>query len=277
VTNQAGILVPRYLNDQGVAQVVAPLPTTTGTMWAALYDFALILYPFITGNSGMKQGMTPSQWISLGAILSQIHTTPISSELAQLMQGETFVPTGAATVREVEEHIAGRSLADPAAQDLAGIWQERRDTIQALVARAEDLGRQLSQQGLPLVICHADIHTNNVLLDAGGQVWIVDWDETVLAPVERDLMFAVGGGIDRSLVGQHEEDLFLQGYGTSSFDTLALAYYRYAWAVSDIGAYAAQVLFRPDLGTVTKRAAVASFLRLFEPDSIVALALGSDE
>jgi spectinomycin phosphotransferase len=30
VTNEAGLLVPRYLRDQGIANVVAPLPTLTG-------------------------------------------------------------------------------------------------------------------------------------------------------------------------------------------------------------------------------------------------------
>ena len=39
-------------------------------------------------------------------------------------------------------------------------------------------------------------------------------------------------------------------------DPLALTQYRYAWAVSDIGAFGAQVFLRPDLGPVSRRAAV---------------------
>ena len=47
-------------------------------------------------------------------------------------------------------------------------------------ADAEGLGRPLAQRAPALVLCHADVHTGNVLLDAGGQLWIVDWDETLL-------------------------------------------------------------------------------------------------
>jgi Ser/Thr protein kinase RdoA (MazF antagonist) len=43
------------------------------------------------------------------------------------------------------------------------------------------------------VLCHADLHTWNVLVDSVGDLWIADWDEAVLAPRERDLMFVVGG------------------------------------------------------------------------------------
>jgi spectinomycin phosphotransferase len=46
------------------------------------------------------------------------------------------------------------------------------------------------------VLCHADLHTWNVLVDGDGRLWLVDWDEAILAPRERDLMFLVGGIVD---------------------------------------------------------------------------------
>ena len=145
VTNAPSLLVPRYLHDHGVAQVIAPLPTTTGALWTQVEGYALILYPFIAGTTGMAHGMAPPQWIAYGAILRQIHTTVVAPALAHLMRRETFVPAGAATVRAVEAHISGRTLADPAAQDLATLWHERWDTVHTLVARAEELGRQLAR------------------------------------------------------------------------------------------------------------------------------------
>ncbi len=125
------------------------------------------------------------------------------------------------------------------------------------------------------MLCHADLHTWNVVIDTEHRLWIVDWDEAVLAPKERDLMFVVGG-ISRSLIGPREEELFFRGYGEAVIDPLALSYYRYAWAVQDIGGYAQQVLSRPDLGAVTKRAAVEICMTLFEPGEIVELAYESD-
>lgn len=276
VASAAGLLVPRFLHDHGIARVVAPLPTASGALWTEAGGYALILYPFVAGATGMERGMAEQQWIDYGALLRQVHATALAPDLAPVMPRDDFTPAWAGMVRRLDAHIGARTFAKPAAQTLAQFWQARREEIRTLLARADDLGRRLARAAPPLVLCHADIHTANLLLDAGGRVWIVDWDETILAPRERDLMFVVGG-ISRTLVGPHEEALFFQGYGATAIDPLALAYYRYAWAVGDIGAYGEQVFFRPDLGLVTKRAAVEEFMSLFAPGNIVALAFASGD
>ena len=272
---EAGLAVPRYLRDRGIARVVAPLPTITGALWADAGDYALILYPFVAGTTGMERGMTAEQWADYGAQLRRVHDAAVGEDLARLLRREAFRPTGADQVRRLDAHTAARAFADPAATALARVWQARRDEIRALVDRAEELGRRLGRAVPPLVLCHADIHTANVLLDADGLVWLVDWDEVVLAPRERDLMFVVGG-ISRKLVGPREEAHFFRGYGATAIDPLALAYYRYAWAVGDIGAFGEQVFLRPDLGPDAQRAAADLFIGLFQPGEIVDLARSSE-
>ena len=43
------------------------------------------------------------------------------------------------------------------------------------------------------VLCHSDIHGGNILIADTGELYVVDWDDPILAPKERDLMF-IGGG-----------------------------------------------------------------------------------
>jgi spectinomycin phosphotransferase len=275
--NQAGLLVPRYLCNQGITGVVAPLSTSAGTLWADVAGAALILYPFIAGRTGMEHELSDQQWVAFGTILAQIHAAAPSSALLQIMQRESYLPDGAEVVRRLDAHISARTFDDPAARALAAYWQSWRPDILTLLDRAERFGRRLAREEPACVVCHTDIHTNNVLLADDGQVWIVDWDESMLAPRERDLMFVIGGGLRRGLVAPREEELFFQGYGATTADALAIAYYRYARAVSDIGYVAEQVFFRPDLGPDSKRTAVERFVLLFQPGSNVAQALGSDE
>jgi spectinomycin phosphotransferase len=279
--HEPGLVVPHYLRDRGAGHVVAPLPTTAGAVWEGLDGFAMILYPFIAGRTGMDVGLTEDQWVAFGAAVKQIHAAPLEPDLVRLVGTAPFAPRwGGATrdwraARNLSDHVVAGSFTDPVERELAVFWRARVAEIRALVDRAEDLGAQLARAALPPVLCHADLHTGNVLLDADGQLWIVDWDETTLAPKERDLMFVVGG-ISRDLVGPREEELFFQGYGQTAIDPLALAYYRHAWAVQDIADFGEQVFSRPDLGPESKRAAAELFTSLFAPGRIVELAHESD-
>lgn len=253
----SSLLVPRHLRDCGVTAAVAPIPTTAGRLWAEADGCALVLYPFISGATGMARGMTAAQWTALGAILRQIHAVPRTQELEAVMQRETFTPDGADTVRELDGRLPDVPWGD----------------IRTLLARAERLGRELGRRNPPHVICHADIHTNNVLLDAAGTLWVVDWDDVLIAPKERDLMFVVGGGLTRTQVGPAAEESFLEGYGRQAVDPLALAYYRCARAISDIAYTGAQVALRPGLDAAGRQDALDRLMRLFLPGNIVDLAL----
>jgi spectinomycin phosphotransferase len=43
------------------------------------------------------------------------------------------------------------------------------------------------------VLCHGDPHLGNLLHEGADVVSLVDWDDVVLAPRERDIMFLRGG------------------------------------------------------------------------------------
>lgn len=270
----ASLAVPRFLQDHGLPHLVAPIPTTAQALWVSLGDFALILYPYIEGQVGGRVGLSDQQWRAFGALVGQFHSIAPPPELAAIMPRETFTPNGRSTIDALEAAVAANVFANAAEHELAAFWRARRDEIRVVVERADALGRALSQKAPPLVICHADMHPWNVLL-GGDDFWLIDWDEVRLAPKERDLMFAVGG-IGGAATSPHTAECFLQGYGADAIDMEALAYYRYAWAVSDMAADGEQVFFLPDFGEQTRLEGARDFAALFEPGCIVAIARASD-
>lgn len=285
--NEADLRVPRYLWEQGIAQVVAPLPTLAGELWAPVGPYALIVYPFIAGASGKASGgLTDAQWREYGAILRRIHDVAVPPDLERILPREQYHSPSIELVRRLDaavetigaDEAAGSDsqTTDLLARELMAFWRLRRDEIFGLVARAEELGARLARAAPPFVLTHGDIHIANVHLDERGHVWIVDWDETALAPRERDLMFVVGG-IHASLVGPRGERLFFEGYGATEVDSLALAYYRYVWAVQDVGADGEQVLLLPDAGEVTRREGLEGLMALFAPGGIVSIAHASPD
>ena len=269
------IVLPRFLFEQGVPHIITPLPTLERELWVHEGDFYISLYPFIDARTATATGLSRQQWHALGATLNQIHTYQLPDHLRQIMPQETFVPSRRQVLTNLQATLANSQPSEPLQRELAAFWWAREDELRALIERADTLGSQLRQSRLPRVVCHADLHTWNVLVDTERQMWIVDWDETILAPKERDLMFSIGG-IARGLVKPAETSSFLQGYGDATIDQRALAYYRYAWTLQEMAAYAEEVFFLLELGEQVRSDALRSFIDVFEPGNIAALAREAD-
>jgi spectinomycin phosphotransferase len=202
-----GAAVPSHLHRHGVTNVLAPLATHAGAPYVLVDGFALALYPMPDARVGAEVGLSEAQWRQLGAAVRQLHRVPLTPELARMVGREAFRPTRRELVADLEALVATVASDDPTAWELAGFWQEHQGVIGALVHRADVLGRHLARSSFPHVLCHADLHSWNVLVDADQQLWLVDWDEAILAPKERDLMFVVGG-IGHGLVRPGDTDSF---------------------------------------------------------------------
>ncbi len=268
----ASLAVPHYLHGQGVPHVLAPLPTIAQELWVSVGDFTLSLYPFVDGRAGADGGLSTAHSRAFGALLKQIHACRLPPALLQLVPRERFIPSRRHIIADLEAAIKEQRFKNAEERELAAFWNEQAAVIREVVARADALGSKLQRASLSQVLCHADAHPWNLLIDGEGQWWLVDWDEVVLAPKERDLMFVVGG-IGSDGVGPDETTYFLEGYGGTAIEPVALTYYRYAWAVQDIAAYGEQVFFSPAIGDATRRVALQGFKSLLLPQHIVDLAL----
>jgi len=271
LSNLAGLFVPRFLKDHGLDQVVAPLYTNQQKLFADMDDFALILYPFIPGQEAMKVGLSAAQWMEFGSVVKRIHSTELSSQVSQLVSRETFVPKWSSFARELHGQIKVQNYDHPDQRKLASFWKEKHEIIETLIARAEEIGQQLQKTSLEFVLCHADIHTANILLTQENEMFIVDWDDTLLAPRERDLMFVLG----EDSVQTREEQNFFDGYGTTNINPLALAYYRYEWCVQEIGDFSQRVFMPKSAWKDTKQDAMAGFIKLFSQGDVVEAALNT--
>ncbi len=267
----SSLAIPKYLQEQGLPHILAPLPAIDQALWVSVHDFALSLYHFIEGQLAADVGLSEQQWPAFGALIKQIHSCQLPVDLLPLVPQETFVPSRRHLIEELEAAAARSTFNSAEERELAEFWNAHRDVIGEIVDHSDSLADQLRRTSAPRVLCHADMHTWNVLLGSDDQLWLIDWDEVILALKERDLMF-IAGGIGGDGVGPQETDWFLQGYGEPAIDPKALAYYRYAWAVQDMAADGEQVFFAPDSSQRARSAAVRAFMNLFEPGQIVEIA-----
>jgi spectinomycin phosphotransferase len=122
------------------------------------------------------------------------------------------------------------------------------------------------------VVCHGDPHVGNLLADDDESVWLVDWDDAVLAPRERDLMFVLGGVLAFAPVGADERTAFFAGYGDATVDPRLVAYYLCTRALDDVAGWAAQAADPQD---ADRERALEIVRGILSPPGLVDVALGA--
>ena len=185
------------------------------------------------------------------------------------------------------------SYADPIAAQMAAFMRLHRDEIRLMLERAESLATDFRGQATDFrslacpgwqargdfgslgkqVLCHTDLHAWNVLHSPAG-LYIIDWDEPILAPRERDLMF-IGGGVGGIWNTRREEALFYQGYGKVDIDLAVLAYYRFERILVDVAEYCGQLL-NTRAGAADRERGLRQFTAAFQPDHVVEIAFRTD-
>lgn len=273
--DEISVTLVRFLHDHGVSQIIPPVANLASRLWTSFGDFKLILYPFVAGRDGYEVGLSDAQWVAYGAALRRLHSLALPPQLSRQIKRETFAPVWRDIVKRWLVRAGVERFDEPVAAATTALLQAQRDVIACLVSRAERYAQALQARALPFVVCHSDLHAGNFLLTEDGAMYIVDWDDPVLAPKERDLMYPGGGLMAGWRRPGEEEALFYRGYGPAGVDQTAIVYYRYERIIADIAVYCEALLGTTEGGE--DRAQSLRYLGSnFLPGGTIALAQRSD-
>jgi spectinomycin phosphotransferase len=268
------IEVLELLQLAGIQQLIPPIKTVAGAQIQRVNNFTLIVYPFIEGQDGFNCPLTDKQWTVLGQALKQVHEIEVPTSLKTRIRREEFSPKWRNVVRSLYTHTKTVRTDDEIVSNLWKFLQENKSIIQQLVDHSEQLSQKACSHLPKFVLCHSDIHGGNVFVNGTETLYIIDWDDPILAPKERDLMF-IGGGVGNVWNKPYEESLFYQGYGKTDVDWTILTYYRFERIVEDIAVYSQELLLKP-MESDNRLQMYKQFMSMFEPNGAVDIAFATD-
>ncbi len=271
---ESSVALPKVFSDLGIRHIIAPLPANTGQLSSNLDGLRLILYPFVAGRNAYETDLADGDWIELGDTLRQIHNVKIPRALAGHLAQENYSPDGREAVLSFLEMAEGGRFQEPVSAKLARFLVANSGEIAALVARTGRLARGLSGRAWRPFLCHNDLHAGNILI-AEDDFYLVDWDEVILAPKERDLMYVGGGLIGRWRDPEEEEALFYRGYGPTEVNPAAMAYYRYERIIQDIAVECRHIFLSTD-SRETRERSYKSLISNFEIGNVLEIAYNAE-
>jgi spectinomycin phosphotransferase len=268
-------IIIELLHETRIQHIIPPIKNIRAQPIQHVDDFTLIVSPFIQGQDGFSRDLTDDQWVTLGKVMRQIHEIDVPPSIQRRIRREDYSPKWREAVRSLYVDIESKPSTNEISSKFIALMKDHAAVINRLVNRAEELGKQIKDQSPDFVLCHSDIHGGNVLLDGNDIIYMVDWDDPIMASKERDLMF-IGGGVGNVWNRPHEEKYFYKGYGNTEINMATLVYYRYERIVEDI-ALIGQQLLDTSVDNKTRIESYKHFMAQFEPQGVVEIAFKTDE
>lgn len=274
--DELSVAVPAFLRSHGVTEVITPRASRDGAHFTQFDDRAVIVYPFVAGSDAYSVELSHAQWRTFGRAVQRLHTMILPSNLLNRLPRIAYTARWRDAVRQALHRAATDSFADPLAAELAAFLREHHDATLDLVERSARHAESMQAQPRDLVLCHTDLHAGNLHITAGGDLFIVDWDNPTLAPKERDLMFIGGAQGFAGCSPAEEVDRFYSGYGPVEIDSVALAYFRYERILEDIALYCDNIWSNDDDGEDLRQALIY-LTGNYAEDGTIATAIAAEE
>nr|WP_279337642.1 phosphotransferase [Holospora curviuscula] len=234
------------------------------------------MYPYVEGHNGVEAKLSEDQWAQFGAAIKKLHSVDIPNALTSGTPRKTFSSKWRETVKSFLGRIENEVFEEPVAVKMVLFLKSKSSEILKLVERAEELAITIQKQPLDYVLCHADMHGWNLIVDKKVALYIVDWDTLIFAPVERGLMFVDAGIWDGGLTVSERESLFYKGYTQTKINQDVIAYYRFERIIQDIGDYY-EYIFLSDEGGEDGMRCFEALQPVFLPNGAIERACQSDK
>jgi len=104
--------------------------------------------------------------------------------------------------------------------------------------RFKELQKYTKSTNKAMVICHTDLHGGNLMMDNQGNLYILDWENALIAPPEHDLFFFTGDERFWNVF----LPLYERQFGPLSIDIEVLRFYYYRRTLEDIAGFVLRIL-----------------------------------
>ena len=227
-------LTYKLFNSCGIQNITHPLKTSKGELVFHLDKYPCALFNFISGHNASQEELNEKQRFALGELVGRIHKA--KEVIGDFVLKEDFkygdLDQLLENIEKVPSFIKDES---PYRKKVAQLLLENKEKVLKRINELQAQGDKLRGQSLDFVVCHGEPHNWNTMVDKEGEVFLIDWDDCLFAPKEKDLNMIKG------------DPLKLEGYrsavGEFEINEEVIHYYNMEWNISEIEAWSSKILY----------------------------------
>lgn len=191
--------------DTGIFQnLTYPLKTKSGFFRLSFQDFIVIVFNFIEGKTLKESSPSREVLPKIAEVVARLHkATPELNTLG--MRQERFQTW---TLEQLDQCLAAiesaQAFPTPSQEALAQLILPNKEHIVHTSQVFRELCSTVKAIRKELVYCHGDLWAGNIILQK-NKLYLLDWEQSLLAPTECDLTYFIGDGKDFAFFLDHYE------------------------------------------------------------------------
>jgi len=201
-------LSDQLVQEQLLPAVAHPVPTQDQRFAVSFDDHLLILFDWIEGQTVGFGPLSDEVLAKAAVAVGTLHKSTPQIGWPNPPREEFDLPFQEALLNNLDALETITSADSAGKQGLQDLLLPRKDEVQRLLVRLEELQARVRGTYHAMVVCHTDLHGGNMILDDQGVLHLVDWEGAVLAPPEHDLHFFEWDPRFESLFLPHYERAF---------------------------------------------------------------------
>jgi len=219
--------------------IACPIPTRTGRFTVPFEKHLLILFDFIEGETVGFGDLSDEMLMKLARLVGILHKSTPQIELEHPFR-EGFDIVFEDDLMNSLGALEGITSSDRwGKRELRKLLLPRRDEILAHLRRLKELRELARATGKEMVVCHTDLHGGNLMTDDEGNLYILDWENAMIAPPEHDLFFWAGyDTFWESFLPIYERE-----FGSVSLDSNVFGFYYYRRNLEDLIDFVLRILY----------------------------------
>lgn len=226
-------LTYNLFNNCNIKNITHPLKNKYGELVFDISNHYAALFNYIDGNNASEKELEDTEKFDLGKLLGEIHQSTKAIGSFNLKEDFKYKNINR-LLKNIKSSITLSKTQTGYKKQTADLLLEHRYKILDRIKDLKSLGEKLTNENLDFVICHGEPHIWNTMVNKNGEVFLIDWDDSLLAPKEKDLNMIKG------------DPKKLEGYksvvGDTEINPEVIKYYNLEWNISEIDAWSDQIL-----------------------------------
>jgi spectinomycin phosphotransferase len=218
--------------------VACPVRAIDGRFTVRCGDHVLILFHFIEGRP-VGFGRLPDDMLAqLARLVGILHasTPQITVENPLLESFDIAFEDALMDGLDALERITSADRSGK--QELRRLLLSRKDELLRHLDRLRELRTLARAVDKDMVVCHTDLHGGNLVVDGEGQLYILDWENAMIAPPEHDLFFFAG----HDIFWDHFLPIYERENGPVDLDSRIFGFYYYRRNLEDLTDFVVRIL-----------------------------------